>query len=286
MKKSVIVFVATFALAVSSCSSNKLESKSTEEKKAEAYYGQGTAELVNKDYTQALINLLKARELTPGDSKVRNNLAMAYYFKKQPDQALAELNEAVRLDGKNSEARVNLGSILMEKNKLQEARLQFEKVLEDLTFSNLYRNYYNLGILSLKEGDRREAFLNLEKAIKEKDDYCPAHYKLGELYSEEYKFQKALSAFKESGKGTCVSEPAPFYQQALALLNLNRNPEATQKFKEVMEKFPGTRYSSLANSQLKKIEQNENQQTLSKGYQTEVIKEPAAQSQSVETPNF
>lgn len=282
MKKSAALFACALSLLVS-CSSGDLNKKTPNEKKAETYYGQGTVDLVNKDYTQALINLSKAKELTPNDSKIRNNLGMAYYFKKQIDKAEDELREAISLDGKNSEARVNLGSIYLEKNKLAEARKQFEKVLEDLTFNNQYRNYYNLALLSLKEGDRAEAFFNLEKSIKEKEDYCTAHFKLGELYSEEYKFQKALQSFKSSGQGTCVNQPAPLYQQAVTLMNLNRAEDAAAKFKEVLEKFPGTRFSTLANIQLKKINMNENQQTLTKG-QTEVIKENGPTS--VETPSF
>lgn len=281
MNKSAIVFGAFLALSIS-CSTNTLEKRTPEQKKADVYYGQGTADLVNKEYTQALINLKKAKELNPDDSQVRNNLGMAYYFKNQIPLAQLELEDAIRLNSKNSEARVNLGSLYMEKNELGEARKQFEKVLEDLTFNNQYRNYYNLGLLSLKEGDRQSAFSNLEKSIKEKEDFCPAHFKLGELYSEEYKFQKALHSFKESGKGTCVSQPAPFYHQALTLINLNRPEEAMVKLKEVMEKFPGTRFSTLANIQLKKLEQNQDQPQMSKGTQTEVIKS----TQSVETPSF
>lgn len=280
MKFSALFSVGVF-LFITSCSSTDLK-RTPEEKKADVYYGQGTADLVNKDYNQALINLLEAKRLNPKDSQVRNNLGMAYYFKKQINLAEEELNKAVDLNSKNSEARLNLGVLYMDKNNLKEARKQFEKVLEDLTFNNQYRNYYNLGLLSLKEGDRGQAFINLEKSIKEKDDYCPAHFKLGELYSEEYKFQQALKEFKDSGKGTCVNQPAPIYYQGLTLLNLNKNAEATLKFKEVMEKFPGTKYSTLANTQLKKEKQNQEQQQVSRGYQTEAIPE----SQSAETPSF
>lgn len=265
----------------SSCASTE-KNKSPEERKADVYYGQGTSDLVNKDYNQALINLTEAKKLNPKDSQTRNNLGMAYYFKKQYKQAEEELKEAIDLNGKNSEARLNLGVLYMEKNDFKNARTQFEKVLEDITFNNQYRNYYNLALLSLKEGDRQAAFDNLDKSLKEKDDYCPSHFKLGELYSEEYKFQKALKEFKESGKGTCVSLPAPIYHQGLTLLSLNKPAEANLKFKEVMDRFPGTKFSTLANTQLKKSADMQEQQQVSKGYQTESTKE----SNSVETPSF
>ena len=265
-----------------SCSSNTVKDKTPEERKADVYYGQGTSELVNKEYNKALINLLKAKELAPKDSLIRTNLGMAYYFKNQIPLAEQELKEAISLDSKNSDARVNLGNLYMAKNKIKEAREQFEKVTMDLTYTNQYRNFYNLALLSLKEGDRRGAFEFLEKSLKEREDYCAAHFKMGELYSEEFQFQKALKSFREAGKGTCVSEPAPLYQQAITLLNLNKNTEAQLKLKEVMEKFPGTRFSTLANMQLKKMNDQDQavDQQLSK--QTEVIKE----SSEIETPSF
>lgn len=275
-----MLFLTLVALFLTSCSTNKLKDQSPEEKKAEVYYGQGTTELVNKNYGQALTYLLKAKELDPKDSKIRNNLGMAYLFREQHALAEEQLKKAIELDELNTDARMNLGSLYMGKKQNAEARAQFEKVLQDLTYPNQFRNYYNLAVLSLNAGDRRMAFEYLAKSIKEKEDYCVSHFKLGELYAEEYRFKQALDSFKEAGKGTCVSEPGPHYQQALALLNLNRETEAKMKFQEITEKFPTSRFGTMAAIQIKKINNtNEEQSTRT---QTELIRD----SKAVETPNF
>jgi Tfp pilus assembly protein PilF len=275
-----IFFISTISLV--SCATNELAEKSTEQKKSELYYGQGTSDLVKKNYSQALINLSKAKEFDPNDSQIRNNLGMAYYFREQPQLAEKELLKAIDIDKNNSDARVNLGSIYMEKNRLKEAKALYEQVLADLTYPNQFRNYYNLAILTLKEGDRAQSFEYLFKSIKEREDYCQAHFKLGELYFEEYKFKQALASFQESSKGTCVIEPAPHYQQALALLNLNRIEESRIKFKEIMDKFPKTRFNTLAGIQLKKIALELHKQSMTESFQTEIIKE----SKTIESPNF
>lgn len=274
--------LALSTILLSSCAHNELAEKSVEQKKAEIYYGQGTNDLVKKDYSQALVNLLKAREFDPKDSQIRNNLGMAYYFREQPELAETELLKAIDLDKNNSDAKANLGTIYLEKNRLKEAKSLYEQVLSDLTYQNQFRNYYNLAVLSLKEGDRKEAFEFLFKSIKERDDYCQAHFKLGELYFEEYKFKQALASFQESAKGTCTTEPAPHYQQALVLMNLNRYEEARMKFKEIIEKFPKSKFNSLSNVQLKKITAEIKEQANSKNFQTETIKE----SKTIESPNF
>lgn len=272
---------AYLVLIITSCSNNQLKEQTPDEKKSEVYYGQGTSELIRKNYAQALSYLIKAKELNSKDSKIRNNLGMAYYFREQHDLAEQELKAAISIDHKNSDAHLNLGTIYMEKNRLKEARVQFEYALSDLIFPNQYRTFYNLSILSLKEGDRREAFEYLAKSVKEKLDYCPAHYKLGELYLEEFRYQQALNAFKESGKGTCVSDPAPLYQQAIVLMNLNKVTEAKAKFQEVLEKFSSTRYGTLSSIQIKKLNNNDYTPT-TRATQTEVIK----QTQPTETPKF
>lgn len=274
-------FVLTLAvLFITSCSSNQISEPSSEERKAEVYYGQGTSELINKNYTQALTYLIKARDLDPKNSKIRNNLGMAYFFREQPELAIQELKKAVSLDEKNTDASMNLGSIYMSKNQNKEARLQFQKVLADLTFPTQYRNYYNLAVLALREGDRQEAFQFLNKSVGEKEDYCSAHFMLGEMYSEEYKYAEALKSFKNASKGTCVSEPEPHYQQAMTYLNLNRDADAKAKFKEIQDKFATTRFSAMAGIQLKKMN-NKKEQPITRSSQTEEI-----DSKPVETPNF
>ncbi len=270
-------------LFVVSCATNEAATEKTlEQKKAELYYGQGTSDLVSKKYSQALTNLLKAAEYDPNDSQIHNNLGMAYYFRDQPVLAEKELLKAIDLDKKNSDARVNLGTIYLETNRLVEARKQYLAVTNDLTFKNQFRNFYNLAILSLKEGDRKSTFEFLDRSIKEREDYCQAHFKLGELYMEEYRFKQALEAFQESSKGTCVNEPAPHYQQALALMNLSRFVEARIKLKLILDKFPKSKFVSLANVQFKKIAEEIRAQASNQNFQTELIKE----SKTIESPNF
>ena len=277
--KALVLTLAALLLASCATNSNDLKNQTPDEKKSEVYYGQGTNELVNKNYSQALTYLTKAKELNPKDSRVRNNLGMSYFFRDQIGLAEEQLKKAIDLDDKNTDARMNLGSLYLSQKNYKAARIQFLAVLEDLTYPNQFRNYYNLALVSLNEGDRRMAFEYLAKSIKEKEDYCLSHYKLGEMYAEEYRFKQALDSFKESGKGTCVSEPGPHYQQAMALLNLNRPTEAKLKFQEITEKFPATRFGTMASIQIKKINNNNEEQ--STRTQTEMIR-----SNSVETPNF
>jgi type IV pilus assembly protein PilF len=269
---------------VTSCASDDVNRELTiDEKKAELYYDQGTSELIQKNYSQALNNLLKAKELRPLDSKVRTNLGMAYYFKEQVQLAVSELKEAIKLDTKNSDAKLNLATIYFETGKINDARKIYEELTKDLTFSSLFRVYYNLSLIELKIGDKKSAFENLFKSVKEKEDYCQAHFKLGELYTEEMKYGEALKSFQEAGKGVCVNDPTPHFYQALTLVELNRVSEAKAKLNYIVEKFPKTAFKSKAEKKLRNLE-FENRSETAKSInqpQTEIIN-----NETTETPKF
>jgi tetratricopeptide (TPR) repeat protein len=264
-----------------SCASKDVNSEATvEEKKASVYYDQGTSELISKNYKQALTNLLKAKELKPNDSNIRNNLGMAYYFREQIQFALEELKEAVSLDNKNSDAKMNLATIYLEKNNLKEAKKLYDQVLTDLTYVALYRVHYNLALLNLKIGDRKGAFEELAKSVKDKEDYCQAHYKMGELYTEEYKYNEALAAFTESTMGTCVSNPETHFAVAEALINLNKYEEARSKLESIIEKFPKSNFKILAQKKLANLSRE------AKDEHTARRIEELKNNETIETPKF
>jgi Tfp pilus assembly protein PilF len=271
-----IIPIIFLLLQFSSCGTNQTKDPTPEERKAQIYFSQGTNNLILKDYKEALTNLLKAKSLQPKDTLIRTNLGMAYFLNGQVALAEAELKDAVSLDDKNGDAKTNLATIYLSKKKHKDARHLYEEVLAILTYPNQFRTYYNLALLDIIEGDRKSAFENLAKSIEEKEDFCLSHFKLGELYSEEYKFNDALASFRKAGKGTCVSEPAPLYSQAVALMNLGKKTEAKNKFAEVISKFPRSEYNKMATNQLKQIEQNpqNNDDNISTNTrQTEVIPE-------------
>lgn len=280
--KTLYTTIALSTLLLAGCATeDPTRELSVEEKKADTLYTQGTNDLVAKRYQQALISLLKAKELDPNNTKVRTNLGMAYYFREQPVLAITELKDAINLDKKNSDAKMNLATIYMEQNKIKEAKNLYNEVVADLTYSALFRVHYNLALLNLKIGDRKSAFDELKAAIKEKDDYCQAHYKLGELYTEEYKYREAYLSYVEGTKGTCVSLPEPHFAVAEALINLNRIDDARKKLEMIIEKFPKTEFRTLATKRIRSLKQEEKENTATQSIQTN-----ENNNQLTETPKF
>ncbi len=243
-----------FLIFILGCATDETE-KSKELAKAEIYYDQGTKLLVEKNYTEALEMLLKAAEIAPGDTKVHNNLGMSYYFKQQFDLSEKHLRNALKLDPKNSDARNNLASLYYQKGQLDKATEQYQIILNDLVYQHQYRIHYNLALINLKKNRSYEALSELELALKERSDYCPAHALLGKIEKAAKNYEKALKHFKSGTLGACFNLPEMHYLKAIGLIDVGNYPEAKLTLKDLNLKFKNNPYTKLAQEKLAEIEQ-------------------------------
>lgn len=249
------MFLVTLLLAsavLTSCASKNV-SESADGKKAEIFYQHGTQKLVDKDYTNALDLLIKAAALNPNDTKIENNLGMAYFFKKQTQKAKEHLSKSIKLDPKNSDARNNIASVYLETGEYDLAEKEYKKITEDLIYTSQYTTYYNLALVYLKKNQKNLAVESLKKSIKENEDYCPAYYLLGGIFKAQYQYKDALDMFRRGSKGSCYDNPAPHYEQAMIHIEMNDFARAKEKLKEIIERFPNTNYGTMASERLKAI---------------------------------
>lgn len=259
---------------LTSCSSKNNEIRS---KKAGLYFGEGTANLINKKYTEALKNLLNANELEPDSSDILNNLGMAYYFKGERDIAIKHLKRSIELNKNNADAKSNLASIYYEEGNIGSAEKLYKEVTKDLTYEKLAITYYNLGLLELeKKKNPSKAEKYFKQSIQEDDNYCPSFFQIGLIKYNQKKFNTALKNFKEASLGVCYEIPSPIYHQALTLIKLRKFDEARLKLDLVESRFKGTEYYAKARKKI--IELNEIQNRLSS--------ETHASGSLLESPDF
>lgn len=257
-----------------SCSSQKENIRS---KQAGLYFGAGTQSLMDKQYTEALKNLLQANKLDPNNSEILNNLGMAYYFKGERDLALNTLNEALKLDENNSNAKVNLASIYFKEGRADEAEKIYKQVLRDLTYDKQARTLYNLGLIQLEiRKDVSTAEDYFKKSIKEDENYCPSLYHLGLIQFNRRQFNSSLKSFKEAAMGVCYESPAPHYYQALTLIELRKYDDARIKLNEIDTRFKGTTFAAKARSKAIELNDIENKRS----------SESHASQMVLDSPNF
>jgi len=267
-----------------SCASNT-PVKSLNQKKAELYYNHGTNKLMEKEYTEALDYLIKAHRFDDKDLRILNNLGMAYFFKKKAARAKYYFKKAIELKPEHSDSRNNLASVSYTTGDYKAALKQYLIVKNDLVYRKQFRTHYNIGLVYEKLGQTNKAITHLKKATKLKEDYCAALHKLGMIYRKKFHYSEALEWFENAQKGACHNEPAPLYNMALTLKDLQKYEQAQTKFKELQERFASTRYSTLANLQLRKIRAKEIISTR-ESYKARVQKELRKKNNSIDSPAF
>jgi tetratricopeptide (TPR) repeat protein len=255
LNAAALTWIVLCPLFLFNCSSSN-KTKSKVDKRADLYYTHGTAALLRKDYTDALDKLLKANEARPEDSKILNNLGMAYFFKRRNTEGESFLKKAIDLDPKNSDAKVNLASLYFHIGKFEQSKRLYLKVLGDLVYRHQYRTHYNLALIYLKEGKKEAAVKSLHEALAAREEYCVAFFTLGQIANKDYRYFDALNWFKKGSNGTCHEKPAPLYEQAITYLNLKKYEKASMKFSEVVERFPKSKYAMMASMRMKSLKRS------------------------------
>lgn len=244
------LIVLTFLVSCSSTSK-----RTNDEKRAEIYYNHGTNALVEKRYTDALRYLLESDSIYSKSDKTKNNLAMAYFFKNKPELAKKYFLESLKLNPKNSDARNNLASILLNQKNYKKALSHYITVSKDLLYRHQYRTFYNIALIYKAQGKISSAIKYLKKSVEEKRDYCPASFHLAAIFESAGDYPRALKAYSDSSTGTCFKKsPITLFKKAKLLQKMGKVNESISAYNKILENFPKSKYSPMSSVELKKLE--------------------------------
>ena len=135
----------------------------------------------------------------------------------------------------NGYAHYNLGKLLAESGKLQEAISEYQAAIK--YGPNTEQAHYNLGNTFTDLNRYDEAIAEFEAAIKQNPMYSKAHYNLGNVLVGLGRLNEALVEF------TTAAHLKPNFLEAQdnrggVLLELGRYPEAEEQFLTVITKNP------------------------------------------------
>ncbi|NKF21041.1 L,D-transpeptidase Cds6 family protein [Solimonas marina] len=107
--------------------------------------------------------------------------AQALIDSGKPDAALTELNEHLKTNPQDAEARFTKGIALVKLNRSQDAIRVFADLTRD--YPQLPEPYNNLAVLYAAQGDYEKARDALQAAIAKHPGYATAHENLGDIYA-------------------------------------------------------------------------------------------------------
>jgi Tfp pilus assembly protein PilF len=103
---------------------------------------------------------------------------------------------ALKVTENNFVMHHNLGVILIEQGRLEEAVIQFKHALR--INPRLYDAHNNLGVILLEQSRYDEAAANFREALRLKPDHHDARQNLGIAYAAQEKFEQAAEHFQEA----------------------------------------------------------------------------------------
>ena len=189
----------------------------------------------NEDYRSAVAIWTDTVAKRPHNARAHTNLANELLQAGQPEEALEQSEEALRLEPDYADAHCNLATALFRLGQLTEAASQYDETLR-LDADNA-KAHYNLGNILAREGRMPEAIGHFEETVRLKPEDIAAHNNLANALFLADRVPEAIGRYEETLR------LKPDFAEAHnnlgnALRQMGRVPESIAQFEEVLRLKP------------------------------------------------
>jgi tetratricopeptide (TPR) repeat protein len=184
---------------------------------------------------EAIGQVEQALRLRPGYADAHYNLGHALARLGQVQEAMAQYEQALRLKPDYAEAHNNLGNILDDLDRPEEAVGHYEQALR--INPDLADAHYNWGIALVQLGRLPEAVGHYEQALRIRPDYVEAHNNLGVALIRLGRLPEAMEHWQQALRIN-PDLPQAHYNMGLTLVRLGRVPEAIEHYQQALRIKP------------------------------------------------
>jgi tetratricopeptide (TPR) repeat protein len=178
----------------------------------------------------------RAVSVTKDNWLAENNLGTVLQQNGRIDEAITHFTKALAIQPDYGRARVNLGSALLAKGRTLEAIPQYEEALR--LDPGFYLAWYNLGIAMTRERRFEAAAADFRKAIDYSPEYADAYGNLGAALFNLGRYDEALETLREALR-LDPSSAFSRYNMGLTLYRKGQTDQAATSFREVIRLAPG-----------------------------------------------
>jgi tetratricopeptide (TPR) repeat protein len=178
---------------------------------------------------------VKALRLNPNYVDAHNNLGVVLYQSGKVEEAIAHFREALRLYPGNAFAHNNLGGALSNLGKNDEALVHLDQAIQ--INPNYAEAYSNLGMALMRQGRMAEATKCFETSLRLNPQHPDTHHNLGNIAYAQDRFGDAEAHYR----ATLRARPDSFethHNLAMALAALGRTTEAFTEFDAALKLKP------------------------------------------------
>ncbi len=244
----ILLFLLIVLLSGTACTTTKEK----QVKQAVAYRELAEAYFLERQYTLALQELVKAEKLRPDDALIQNDLGLVYMMKGRLDLAVKHLKKAIKLKPDYPQATNNLATALLQKEEWDEAITYLNELSENLLYATPQYPLLNLGWAYFNKKDYVQAEKYYKKTIKHYNDgfpkditYIRALGGLGRTYIATDKIAQALALFGKAVKHA-PNIPDTYFYMGRAYEKAGRARDAKMAYLKVIEVAPDSEIANRA----------------------------------------
>jgi len=164
---------------------------------ASTYIDKGWTKISLTDYDGAEQELRKALELAPDDTQAQSLLGWSQMLQDKLDDALLNFQKVLVQEPQNALARINLGYICLKKRIFGEAIEHLSRAirLDNDKKATLYAHFY-LGLVYLERDMFEDAQTFFQKALRLGPNLIEAYFELGRAYWLNGQRTEAIDTWK------------------------------------------------------------------------------------------
>ncbi len=234
-----LLFTGLATGCVSSGHDSPLQTGKGRDEARVAYVQLGLGYLQQGMSEQAKVPLKKALGLDPDDADA--NAALALVFKAQAEPELADHHFTKALAARPADPRLlnNYGSFLFEQKQYEQASRYFQQASADTLYPERSRVFENLGVTSMRLGQRDSARQQLEKALHLNARQPRALLEMAELSYEDRHYVPARDYYERFS--LLSGQNARSLLLGVRLAAVHEEHDAAARFGQQLERlYPGT----------------------------------------------
>jgi tetratricopeptide (TPR) repeat protein len=165
------------------------------ELKVRTYMARGSAQIQLRNTAAARKDFEAARDLSPNDPNVYNNLALVSLTENKPEEALANWENALKVDSTNFSALNSITNYFARKPDFAQAHARIDQALA-ANPNNAALHFIKASVYGY-ERNAQGAEAELRKALELDPNYLAAYSALGALYINSQKQEQAIAEYRK-----------------------------------------------------------------------------------------
>ncbi|MCP2051175.1 UNVERIFIED_ORG: type IV pilus assembly protein PilF [Pseudomonas fluorescens] len=234
-----LLFTGLMAGCVSSGHDSPMQTGKGRDEARIAYVQLGLGYLRQGMSEQAKVPLKKALELDGDDAEANAALALVFQAQAEPELAEAYFHKALAARPADPGLLNNYGSFLFAQQRYEQASRYFQQASADSLYPERSRVFENLGVTSIRLGQRDSARQQLEKALHLNSRQPRALLEMAELSYEDRHYVPARDFYERFS--LLSGQNARSLLLGVRLATVHEERDTAAQFGQQLERlYPGT----------------------------------------------